>query len=124
MVVGGVSTGHLLRDIADVQGQLVFKSLALHHDQYRDNEAGYDNCYDEDSDDNFDDGDDWIDLQDGGEEGLGVEEARQPHRDQEVEVCSPSFQLTVIIMTHFPQTGLNLKSCLLPISLQEPLKHL
>ena len=77
MVVGGVSTGHLLRDIAEVQWLLVFKSLALHHDQYRDNEAGYDNCYDEDSDDNFDDGDDWIDLQDGGEEGLGVEEARQ-----------------------------------------------
>ena len=25
---------------------------------------------------------------------------------------------------HFPQTGLNLKSCVLPISLQEPLKHL
>ena len=26
--------------------------------------------------------------------------------------------------THFPQRGLNLKSCVLPISLQEPLKHL
>ena len=26
--------------------------------------------------------------------------------------------------THFPQTGLNLKSCVLPVSLQEPLKHL
>ena len=26
--------------------------------------------------------------------------------------------------SHFPQTGLNLKSCVLPISLQEPLKHL
>ena len=25
---------------------------------------------------------------------------------------------------HFPQRGLNLKSCVLPISLQEPLKHL
>ena len=28
------------------------------------------------------------------------------------------------INTHFPQRGLNLKSCVLPISLQEPLKHL
>ena len=92
MVVGGVSTGHLLRDIADVQGQLVFKSLALHHDQYRDNEAGYDNCYDEDSDDNFDDGDDWLDLHDDGEE------ARQPHRDRVVAVCCPSFKVAVIIM--------------------------
>ena len=27
-------------------------------------------------------------------------------------------------LTHFPQRGLNLKSCVLPISLQEPLKHL
>ena len=94
--------GHLLGDIADkahlVQGQLVLSSRALHDDQYRDHEAGYDNCHDEDSDDNFDDGDDVLDLHDGGEEGLRVEEARQPHRDRQVEVCSPSFQLTVIIM--------------------------
>ena len=27
-------------------------------------------------------------------------------------------------LAHFPQRGLNLKSCVLPISLQEPLKHL
>ena len=27
-------------------------------------------------------------------------------------------------LSHFPQRGLNLKSCVLPISLQEPLKHL
>lgn len=52
----------------------------------------------EDSDDNFDDGEDGLDLHDGGEEGLRVEEARQPHRDRQVEVCSPSFQLTVVIM--------------------------
>ena len=71
---------------------------ALHDDQYCDHEAGYDNCHDEDSDDNFDDGDAGLDLHDGGEEGLRVEEARQPHRDRQVEVCSPSFQLTVIIM--------------------------
>ena len=71
---------------------------ALHDDQYRDHEAGYDNCHDEDSDGDFDDGDAGLDLHDGGEEGLGVEEARQPHRDRQVEVCSPSFQLTVIIM--------------------------
>ena len=71
---------------------------ALYDDQYRDHEAGYDNCHDEDSDDNFDDGDAGLDLHDGGEEGLRVEEARQPHRDRQVEVCSPSFQLTVIIM--------------------------
>ena len=71
---------------------------ALHDDQYRDHEAGYDNCQDEDSDDDFDDGDDGPDLHNGGEEGLRVEEARQPHRDRQVEVCSPSFQLTVIIM--------------------------
>ena len=30
----------------------------------------------------------------------------------------------VLSATHFPQRGLNLKSCVLPISLQEPLKHL
>ena len=94
--------GHLLGDIAHeahlVQGQLVLSSRALHDDQYRDHEAGYDNCHDEDSDDNFDDGDAGLDLHDGGEEGLRVEEARQPHRDRQVEVCSPSFQLTVIIM--------------------------
>ena len=94
--------GHLLGDIANeahlVQGQLVLSSRALHDDQYRDHEAGYDNCHDEDSDDNFDDGDDVLDLHDGGEEGLRVEEARQPHRDRQGEVCSPSFQLTVIIM--------------------------
>ena len=28
------------------------------------------------------------------------------------------------VWAHFPQRGLNLKSCVLPISLQEPLKHL
>ena len=71
---------------------------ALHDDQYCEHEAGYDNCHDEDSDDNFDDGDAGLDLHDGGEEGLRVEEARQPHRDRQVEVCSPSFQLTVVIM--------------------------
>ena len=65
---------------------------ALHDDQYCDHEAGYDNCHDEDSDDNFDDGDDWLDLHDVGEE------ARQPRRDLDVEVCCPSFQLAVIIM--------------------------
>ena len=54
--------------------------------------APHDNCHDEDSDDNFDDGDDWLDLHDGGEE------ARQPRRDLDVEVCCPSFQLAVIIM--------------------------
>ena len=29
----------------------------------------------------------------------------------------------VQVVPHFPQRGLNLKSCVLPISLQEPLKH-
>ena len=34
------------------------------------------------------------------------------------------FILTASRCPHFPQTGLNLKSCVLSISLQEPLKHL
>ena len=88
--------GHLLGDIANeahlVQGQLVLSSRALHDDQYRDHEAGYDNCHDEHSDDNFHNGDNWLDLYDGGEE------ARQPRPDLDVEVCCPSFQLAVIIM--------------------------
>ena len=33
-------------------------------------------------------------------------------------------QVFHVFLTHFPQRGLNLKSCVLPISLQEPLKHL
>ena len=47
---------------------------------------------------------------------VGVTEShREPERDRERSSKSHS---------HFPQTGLNLKSCVLPVSLQEPLKHL
>ena len=41
-----------------------------------------------------------------------------------VQMFRPLFSKGRPTWTHFPQRGLNLKSCVLPISLQEPLKHL
>ena len=64
----------------------------------------------EDSDDNFDDGDDWLDRHGGGEE------AQQPRRDRYVEVCCSRVpQLTNIWMSLSGASGLGNLTGLLPI---------
>ena len=52
-----------------------------------------------------------------------------PGRPREIILIQPGDLLSYSTSTlepsaHFPQRGLNLKSCVLPIFLQEPLKHL
>ena len=83
----------------------------------------------------------------GSRENQGLDSLRSIHKDCKTTYKAPLVQLinkevsggrpeavtlsdglsvspNVDPLTHFPQRGLNLKSCLLPISLQEPLKHL
>ena len=47
-----------------------------------------------------------------------------PLSSQQRQRCEKNIDKSTLNRAHFPQRALNLKSCVLPIFLQEPLKHL